>query len=345
MNRVSVSILLLGFLFLSFQVKAQYPNFAVYSHAPMELTSYDGKTVMNAFQIHMHKYGTIDLKKDWYISVKVIPYKSQDTNKYFPVEKMYLRTNSLSGSSKPADRFPTIPGLGLKDTPIIPNMEVSLMNPYSNVPLINASDADLEFRLNLDFIALGGAYLNDYKPKSYTKYPMDIEFRLYNEDHIQVGYSVAYGYYVSVSNELSGTPPVENDYSLFLSPDAKDVNIAFAEAKDYIYGKVVSIPEGLRVSSTIYYELKVSSQSLTEYFTSSDSNEPPLPLDVVTVELGGFDAVPISSSPQKLAEGEQTNNGDRRYNIIYRTKPGDERLFNAKEEIYKTTLTYQIVPR
>ena len=344
MNRV-VSTLVLLFCILSVSVEAQNPKFSGWGKNYTTISSYTGKTESAAFRVRIEKTGALSIEPGWKISVRAYPQPSSN-GKIFPVEKLSMGPYFISGTSNDPGPLPSIAQIGINPVTYMQNNAEAFLIPSSPYHIYNKGtyNSYFDLLLQLNFIISGGSYLDELKHQySSPEYPVRFEFKLYDKNNILMG-TFDVNHTIQVSNSLSGTPPVENDYSLFLSPDAKDVNIAFAEAKDYIYGKVVSIPEGLRVSSTIDYELKVSSQSLTEYFTSSDSNEPPLPLDVVTVELGGFDAVPISSSPQKLAEGEQTNNGDRRYNIIYRTKPGDERLFNAKEEKYTTTLTYQIVP-
>lgn len=342
MNRVyRVLLVSVFFLFaLLSKISAQL-DLSVSGNGQLNVYNYSGARQDVGFKVYITGKGYLNLEEGWRIGVTAKSFPANN-NKIFPAEKIFIETNSIEVQND--NRPPTMNQIGIHPHLNFINEAEVFFVPSALVSFVNYKEGSY-YKLNFD-ISLGvegGAYLGTLG--TWVNYGTKLRFILYDKYGKPLGDS-DFNTNIFVS-KLSGTPPVENDYSLFLSPDAKNVNIKFENAEDYIKGKVVSIPEGLKVKSNIGYKLEVKSLSPTGYFTSNDGTNSNLPLYVVTVQLEGGNnpILPLSNAFQSLAEGSQTNNGDRRYNIIYRTKPGDERLFNAKEEKYTTTLTYQIVPR
>ena len=103
---------------------------------------------------------------------------------------------------------------------------------------------------------------------------------------------------------------------------------------------------GLKISSTVNYEVRVKSQ--TSQFTSTTSNRT-LPLDLVSLQLSGVNgaqpAVSISTTNQLILQGTTTNGNVVEYDMIYKAKPiEDQYLFINQQETFSTQLMFEMTP-
>ena len=255
----------------------------------------------------------------------------------FPVNKIKLIPKRTNGQAN----FPTVTQIGMISTNLNNNSEVFIV-PSSNAPLSFQSQWANYYYLELfyDLIVEGGAYLQNLKNNRFIGV---LRFTAYREDNSIIGIKDI-NYEVQVL-ELSGTPPIENRYSISFTTEASNANIEYTSLSDYVNGKTVTYKDGLTVSATTNYEVSV--RSIDANF-SSDTGDT-LPLDIVKLQLLGINAngapTVLSNSKKVVLQGLSTGGNPVNFDVTYSTNSNDQRLYDSPSRNYSTQLMYEIIPR
>lgn len=329
-----------------FKLQAQIPAFSSWSNTYISVYSYDGASQTGGITLRITQSGPLNIS-NWKMSVKAIP-STISNGHYFPPEKMSLHPSSISGQAQDPGPLPTISTIGILNNTILANNSDVYFIPLSNAPLYNKGTYNSYYDLQMifDLNILGGSYLTDLKAGS-PQYPVSLLFTLYGANN-EVLRTTVVNYTIQVHASLSGTPPVENKYSIKVSSGARNGLLNVSSLSDYVNGASVTYTNGLSIASNTDYQVSVKSMSST--FSSIQGNT--LPLGIVNVALlptsgnqAYVTAKPLSNASQILSTGNTTNNQAVYYDIKYYTSPNDQRLVQAKMDEYTITLQYEITPR
>lgn len=337
-GRKTIALLIFSICFV-IKINAQNPKFSGWGRNYTTVSSYDGAFELAAFQVRIEKTGFLELLPGWKISVRAIPTPAKN-GKIFPVEKLYLQPYFLSGAANDPGPLPALSQLGINSATYLQNNSEVYLIPSSPAKLYNKGtyNSYFDFLLQLNFVVSGGSYLNNLKDSSWPEYPVRFEFKLYDTSNSLIG-SMFVDHKIQVSNNLTGTPPVENNFSLLISNNAKEGLLEVKSMADYINGTNVTYNNGVTVSSNTAYQLTVKSQ-MPEFKSEAGQS---LPLDVVKVQLlPEGNSVALSNTPRILFKGSSTNSQPKYFDLKYSSNANDVRLFQAEVENYKTTLTYEI---
>lgn len=336
---IGLVVLLMCFMI---DINAQNSLFSGWGKNYTTVYSYDGISHNDAFTVRISKNGLLDLQPGWKVSVRATSFQAAN-GKIFPVEKLYFQPYLISGSSNDPGPLPSISQTGINSiTYLQQNAEVYLI-PSSPFHLYNkgTNNSYFEMMLQLNFIISGGSYLNNLLvPGSYNspEFSVQFEFKLYDKDNnLQGSYSARHT--IQVSYNLTGIPPIENNFSLQIGNNAKEGLLEVKSMADYINGTSITYNSGITVSSNTAYQLTVKSQ-LAEFKSETGHS---LPLDVVKVQLlPEGNSITLSNAPKILYKGNSTNSAQKSFDLKYSSNANDSRLFQAEVENYKTTLTYEM---
>lgn len=346
-SRFTVFILI-QLLLAGINLHAQNPKFSGWGKNYFTINSYNGLTVTDALKVRIEKNGVLDIKPGWKISVRATatPLKN---GKFFPVEELSLQPYLLSGASNDPGPLPAISQIGINASTFLQsNAEVFLI-PSSPAHLYNKGTYNtyFDFQLQLNLTIRGGSYLNRLKDGSWPEYPVRLEFKLYDSGDALLG-MFQIDNRIQVSNNLSGTPPVENNFLLQISNGAKSGMLEVKSIADYVNGASVSYPNGIIVSSNTDFQLKV--KSMASNFTALSGAT--LPVEVVKVRLepesgGTYEIIEtsLSTTATKILSGATTNSQAKSYKLTYSTNANDDRLIQSKVDEYQATLTYEMAPK
>jgi hypothetical protein len=267
---------------------------------------------------------------EWKITASV---KSISHN--FPVNMLGFRATTKRGTSN-------VPIGAINNMMIWNNLqglnaEVDLVN-FQSLP----QDGYHQLLLDLQLQVQGGVYLKQI-PRWSTVF-LTVEYKLYRsplntEDWVfvaLVGRSTSFQ--VNIDPNSPGPSPVS---SISVTPD---VLLEFNSISDYMNGVTKTYTEGLKVSSTVNYEVRV--KSLKDKFESTTTTKT-LPLDMVSLQLSGVNgaqpAVNISTTNQLILQGATTNGNVVEYDMIYKAKPiEDQYLFINQQETFITQLMFEL---
>lgn len=327
---IGLVVLLMCFMI---DINAQSISFQGNGGDTVDVMSFDGtnrKDGSSSLILTFASSGSTNIKPGWKMKVRAESY-SASNGKFFPLDKIYLQPKSINVPSNI-----TFEQLGIKAiTPILNNMDVFLIE-YSNFNMIAEYYFQLQFTLKP--AVFGGSYLADLSNVNQTEYPIRFYFTIYDEKDIFIA-NTSFDYKIQVSSNLTGTPPIENNFSLQIGNNAKEGLLEVKSMADYINGTSITYNSGITVSSNTAYQLKVKSQ-LPEFKSETGHS---LPLDVVKVQLlPEGNSITLSNAPKILYKGNSTNSTQKSFDLKYSSNANDSRLFQAEVENYKTTLTYEI---
>lgn len=340
-------LVLVTFFVFNLNASGQTPNFSNWSNTHLNVYSYEGTIQSGAITLRVDCNGYLNLS-NWKISARATPIMN-GSGKYFPAEKVSMHPSYISGQARDPGPLPSIGEIGAVNNAILMNGAEVFLVPLANAPLYNkgTNNSYYDFRMIFDLNVLGGNYLTNLKTNS-PQYTFPIQFTLYGANNEVIG-TTNVSYTIQVHQNLSGTPPLENNYSIKVSAGARNGVLSLSSLTDYVNGASVTYNDGLVVTSTTDYQISVKSASNT--FISPRGNT--FPLDAVNVVLdptsSGTQAFiapkPLSNLPQVLSRGNSTNNQSVYYNIKYYTTPNDQRLVRSEMDEYTITLQYEITPR
>ena len=283
----------------------------------IQVTEYSGKISDSAYLMLLLESQKMK-QTDWKITAKVTKVTHD-----FPANMLNFIYISKGGTSN-------VTAINGFSYPLSLNNEVEILN-------FNSSNQDGYQNLNFDFNlqVQGGNYLKNF-PR-WTTVKFDVEYRLYTNNG---------------KKEEKMIKDTAGEIFLNIDPDSKvssisvtpDVLLEFNSIADYMNGVTKTYTEGLKVSSTVNYEVRVKSQ--TSQFTSTTSNRT-LPLDLVSLQLSGVNgaqpAVSISTINQIILKSNTTNGAVVNYDMIYKAKPiEDLNLKINNQETFTTQLMFEM---
>ena len=295
------------------------------------VTSYNGQLSQENYTILQLGSNRMD-SAEWKITASV---KSISHN--FPVNMLGFRATTKRGASN-------VPIGAINNMMIWNNLqglnaEVDLVN-FQSLPQDDGCYHQL--LLDLQLQVQGGVYLKQI-PRGSTV-ALTVEYKLYRsplntEDWVfvaLVGRSTSFQ--VNIDPNSPGPSPVS---SISVTPD---VLLEFNSISDYMNGVTKTYTEGLKVSSTVNYEVRV--KSLKDKFESTTTTKT-LPLDMVSLQLSGVNgaqpAVSISTTNQLILQGTSTNGNVVEYDMIYKAKPiEDLNLKINNQETFTTQLMFEL---
>lgn len=315
-------------------------RFSGWSFHYLGINSYNGATQDGSYKLRFEYNGTYLNEPNWKLSVKVHePFKSGNVT--FPANKIKLIANRTEGQSNFPGPIPTMLQIGMTNATLIDYSEVFLV-PSSNAALFHVSEYSNYYNLQMVYNLLieGGGYLQNLQNKSFQGV---LRFTAYRSDNSVIGIKDI-DFEIQV-HRLSGTPPIDNQYSISFSTEASNAQIEYKSLLDYVNGKSVTYTDGLRVSSNTNYEVSV--RSIDPNFTSESGDI--LPLDIVKLQLMGQDGngapTVLSNSKRVVLQGESTNGIAANFDVTYSTGSNDMRLYDVPSRNYSTQLLFEITPR
>lgn len=297
-----------------------------------EVTSYNGQLSQENYTILQLGSNRMD-SAEWKITASV---KSISHN--FPVNMLGFRATTKRGTSN-------VPIGAINNMMIWNNLqglnaEVDLVN-FQSLPQDDGCYHQL--LLDLQLQVQGGVYLKQI-PR-WSTVALTVEYNLYRRDvntHVW-GSPIATllgstSFQVNIDPNSPGPSPVS---SISVTPD---VLLEFNSISDYMNGVTKTYTEGLKVSSTVNYEVRV--KSLKDKFESTTTTKT-LPLDMVSLQLSGVNgaqpAVSISTTNQLILQGTSTNGNVVEYDMIYKAKPiEDLNLKINNQETFTTQLMFEL---
>ena len=341
--RMNKFVLIFLFLFFSFAINAQQVNLGGWSTNYTTVSSYNGATASNAYTLRLDGNGSLQMPT-WRLSAKVTQPISNG-NQTIPANKISLLPTTTYGQFNP-NNVPTAQQIGIPAQTFLQQSQEVFLVPQALTGLYNNASGNSYYNLYMvfDLKIEGGAYLANYT--KHSEFKMMIEFKFYDDSNKLRG-TLNQVYTIQIG-ELSGIPPITNQLSLKVAPNAKNSLLNLATLADYIQGSAIIVPNGLIVQASTDYELKVRSTQAS--FTANSGAT--LPLQTVGLNLinstnvtGNLFPIRLSSAAQRIAIGNSTQGNSGYYDIKYYTQPNDPALFNAKMEEYSTVLQYEIVPK
>jgi hypothetical protein len=332
------------FIFVCISAQAQI-SFTSWVNSYMQISSYSGETNPDAYTVTFAGNGNINLPY-WKLSVRLKQsIQSNDGVYTIPANKISFQPISSTGQAYP-NPIPSIAEIGASlNVMLQENSEVFLI-PQSNAPMYNAPAKPKGYynlQLNYAITVLGGSYLGNFP--AWTKFTAPVEFTAYDQYNSVIG-KVSHQFQFQIGN-ITGTPPADV-MTLKINMDASNGVLEFKSMQDYINGTSVTYSNGLMVTSTGNFQIKV--RSLQNNLISSSGSS--IPVEVIHLLLSPLDhpnqtvhPITLNMSSQTLAQAISSQNTSYNYDIKYFTSPQDERLINAKPEDYATTLQYEIMPQ
>src|SRR5690554_35390 len=294
------------------------------------VTSYNGQLSQENYTI-LQLGSNKMVPAEWKITASV---KSISHN--FPVNMLGFRATTKRGASN-------VPIGAINNMMIWNNLqglnaEVDLVN-FQSLP----QDGYHQLLLDLQLQVQGGVYLKQI-PR-WSTVALTVEYNLYRRvvnTHVW-GSPIATllgstSFQVNIDPNSPGPSPVS---SISVTPD---VLLEFNSISDYMNGVTKTYTEGLKVSSTVNYEVRV--KSLKDKFESTTTTKT-LPLDMVSLQLSGVNgaqpAVSISTTNQLILQGTSTNGNVVEYDMIYKAKPiEDQYLKINNQETFTTQLMFEL---
>jgi len=294
------------------------------------VTSYNGQLSQENYTI-LQLGSNKMVPAEWKITASV---KSISHN--FPVNMLGFRATTKRGASN-------VP-IGAINNMMIWN---NLQGLNAEVDLVNfqslSQDGYHQLLLDLQLQVQGGVYLKQI-PR-WSTVALTVEYNLYRRvvnTHVW-GSPIATllgstSFQVNIDPNSPGPSPVS---SISVTPD---VLLEFNSISDYMNGVTKTYTEGLKVSSTVNYEVRV--KSLKDKFESTTTTKT-LPLDMVSLQLSGVNgaqpAVSISTTNQLILQGTSTNGNVVEYDMIYKAKPIEDQYLKINgQETFTTQLMFEL---
>lgn len=317
----------------------------VYGNPYLKIDSYDGGTSSGIFSLYItQRHGVnVDIE-NWRLSVRLLtPILATDDGTEFPADKISFIHIETKGEG-----VPNIGEIGIASPVSLSSSTEVFLVPNARTPLKNEGDY-CQLLLDFNLSAAAGTYLENLYNKTgeWVKYySVTFQFTLYDGNNTAIEV-VNFPWRNFQVHRIQGDPPAdENKYSIRVSSDASNGLLEFKTASDYVNGKSVTYTNGLTISATTAYQVRV--RSIPAHFSSVTGSNT-LPLDVVRLQLSGDGdtkpAITLSTETKTILQGASTNGGVKVFDIIYSTEANDPRLFSIPPDHYSTSLMYEIFPR
>lgn len=279
---------------------------------------------------------------NWKVSAR-LKQPISDGVSILPPEKVVLRINRTEGNQAP-NGMPSAAQIGIPLEVPLSLSEVFLV-PQSNAPFYSTGYS-FESRLYFDLQVLPGAYLAGLQAaeNQRRRYRLALEVTFYNQNNQVLGTSKTYNCDIDIL-KLSGTPPVQNSFSLTVGAGAQNGTLTLQSRADYENGASVTYSNGLTVKTGIPYQVTVNASSGTPYFSYQNNS---IDLDVLNVKLAtvasgvtNLNTITLSTGPQVIAKGPSTSNNNLNFDVGYSINPAHkDKLMYAFKDNQQTSTTY-----
>ncbi|CAD7797463.1 hypothetical protein CHRY9390_00173 [Chryseobacterium aquaeductus] len=332
-------------LFFCTLVSAQV-SFTSWTNSYLQINSYNGNTNPDAYTVTFAANGNLNMPH-WRLSARLKQNITSGNGQYtIPANKVSFQPISSTGQAYP-NPIPSISEIGIPLNVVLQNNDEVFLVPQSNVPFYNApAQPNGYYNLQLKYAmsVLGGSYLGSFP--AWTTFYAPIEFTAYDQYNSIIG-KISHTFQFQIGS-ITGTPPIVDEMSLKVNMNAANGILEFKSMQDYTNGTSVTYSNGLMVTSSSNFQIKV--RSLQNELISASGNT--IPVGVIHLVLFPTSTVnqtifpiTLSLSNQTLAKATSSSQSSYNYDIKYFTTAQDERLINAKPEDYSTTLQYEIVPQ
>lgn len=352
MNKLLICLISLCLISqIAFSQSVRGLRFSGDTNSYISVTSYDGVVANEAFTTAF-EFNTKNLSApNWKLTVELVnPFKSSDGLVLGPDKISFVpkKTVKQRGGGSP-NPLPSI-------TEIIGNnFEIPLTNgvlvPKSNVALkMSNNDNYYGMELKFDLKVQGGDYLTALRGKEFTGVLL---FKAYEVNGKLIG-SFQVGYTIQVSNNLTGTPPQEDQFAISFSPEIVNGALEYNSPASYFNRNSVIYKNALTVNSNKNYKITVKTSS-PNFVSTTDLNRT-IPVGVVYMKLSNAtntsNSLPLSNNVTTLLNGSSSDfNISQIYDIEYFTTggtdfinalPEDAMSATSSVETYATTLEFTI---
>ncbi|MBX2951616.1 MAG: hypothetical protein KF870_03860 [Leadbetterella sp.] len=351
MNRFAKYITI-GLVFAAQITYAQ--NFSGWGGAYVQVGSYLGENSTQPYVLDITGTGPVNVS-DWRLTVRVTSVGKDGNGNSFPLDKLLLTPSTSLITACPSNAS-TVSQVGFVPNMLLAFSEQDLVMRPPGVKIYNQDGCNgglntfYRYQFGINWAVLGGAYLGQLI--AWYKYDINVEFKLYANGILKN--TIPIRTQVELKDPLTGSPPVQNSFSLTVGAGAQNGILTLQSRSDYENGKSVTYNNGLTVKTNANYQVTVNASPGTPYFSYQNNN---IDLDVLNVQLAttasgvtNLNPVTLSTGAQVIAKGSSTNNNNQNFNVTYSVNPAQkDKLFYAfkdkqqGETTYTTTLQYTIL--
>lgn len=333
MNNFRVLLLLILFIV---QVNAQ-ETYLTSNGTYAQVHSYTGAQIPAAVNLRIHiKYEHV-LERGWGLDYRLLNPIQNSEGLTFPVEKLFLKIRDIDASNALISS-PSQLGYVLGNVP----MSYNYINLINSSPYKKDNIDYVQISTNFDLIVEGGNYLQQYK--TYSEYPIHIEFRILDEFGNVISTTTSAGLNMQVYPR--DLVPIEETYSIAVKGQARNAVLDFNRKENYRGGVEVEYPKAVQVTTNTDYFIMVKSLYDKLYTTDEES----LSLSNITVALSSDEmnrsgSVILSNTEQTIIQAPFNNISVQYYDLKYTTSPNSSELIEVPSGNYSTTLIYTITPQ
>lgn len=321
-------------------------SFTSWVNSYLQINSHNGNSNPDAYTVTFAANGNLNMP-NWKLSARLKQNIVSEDGKFtIPSNKISFQPISTSGQSYP-NPIPSISQIGAPPNVFLQENSETFLIPNSNVALYNKpqkSGGYYSLQLKYGITIQGGSYLGNIP--AWTKFIVPVEFTAYDQYNAVIG-KMSHNFQFHIGN-ITDAPPPSDQLTLKVNMNAANGVLEFKTMQDYNNGTSVTYTDGLLVTSSSNFQIKV--RSLQNDLQSAAGNS--IPVDVIHLTLVASSTtnqrifpIVLSSANQTLAQANSANNMSYRYDIKYFTLPQDVRLINAKSDDYTTTLQFEITPQ
>ena len=321
-------------------VNAQEVKVSALDNGGAGLTSYNGLTSYDHSTVFLEVQNSQgNPMQDWYLSFRVDGNISNGYKNFPPYKLKYQYSYLVANGPNEDNIYPTADNIGLVKTPI------PFLNANSYWVYNSPYNLQIKYYFSIKFFyhlfIEGGAYLKDYV--SYYNYRVNLIIEVRNRKG-EIKATAPYSYWMQILP--TDNLPVEPKYGMQLNASAKNVWLEFKSANDYANGVSKSYPNALSTYSSTPYEVRVN--ALSNNLTSASNKI--LPINTVKLMIKEnatqrtMGEVYLSSAQQKLFSNTE-HAGNKFFDAIYSTKPGDTNFFDKDYEQYSETVFFTMIPQ
>lgn len=321
-------------------------SFTSWANPYLQINSYNGNSNPDAYTAAFAANGNLNMP-NWKLSVRLKQNIVSEDGKFtIPSNKISFQPIATSGQSDP-NPIPSISQIGAPPNVFLLENSETFLIPNSNAALFNKPQKPngyYNLQLKYGMTIQGGSYLGNIP--AWTRFIVPVEFTAYDQYNAIIG-KMSHDFQFQIGN-ITDAPPPSDQLTLKVNMNAANGVLEFKTMQDYNNGTSVTYTDGLLVTSSSNFQIKV--RSLQNDLQSAAGNS--IPVDVIHLTLAASSTtnqrifpIVLSAAYQTLVQTNSANNMSFRYDIRYFTMPQDIRLINAKSDDYTTTLQYEITPQ
>jgi hypothetical protein len=333
----------IGIVLLLFTTKGIAQNFnaqlGAWNGGFAQFSTYEemtqGKLQTNQVTVQIGKYSGAS-PNQWKVTVRLVNDYINQTDNNFSIGAQFAQLQLNQANNYGSNQ------INPSNVPVaLSTNEVDLI--VGNSALSNGTNSQIQYNL---FVAGGSHLLNS----SNGNYRATYEFRLYGRNNSNQAFTL-------ISTAVVGNGSgFQIDYSgnygsqsIVLQNGANNYNFTFSSVSDYINGKSIEIPNGIKVTSYATHQVVMKASS-SEFVSEDTSNT--LPVNILQVEISMnnpqsnveiFGPLAVSSSDQAIINRTATNPQELEYNLRFFIPPNAIPT-PVDEGNYKAFVTFTIVP-